>query len=151
MSDSNNNTPKNKKLTRREIREGAFILLYQLELTGGGKAELAEVLADCAETFGLDTSAAAIKMVDGVLENKGTIDAVISKYSASRKIERIPKISLSIMRLALYEMDYVPESETPDKAAMNEAIELSKEYAYEPDSKFISGLLGAYYKQKNGQ
>jgi N utilization substance protein B len=131
------------KLTRHEIREGALLLLYQAELGGG---ELAEILAECEEAFGFDANAEMLRLAEGVLGNKDAIDAVISKYSRTRKVERIPKINLVIMRLALYEMDFL--SDVPDKVAMNEAIELSKEYAYQPDSKFISGLLGNYYRDK---
>jgi len=131
------------KLTRHEIREGALILLYQAELTG---ADLPEILAECEEAFGLEGNAAITGLAAGVLENKDALDEIIAKYSQTRKVERVPKINLVITRLALYEMDFLPE--IPDKVAMNEAIELSKEYAYQPDSKFISGLLGAYYKDK---
>ena len=138
-----------KKLTRHETREAALLLLYQIELTGGGKEKIAEITADCVEAFGLEINAAAIKLVEGVLENKETLDEIIGKYSPVRKTERIPKINLTIMRMAVFEMDFSPE--IPDKVAMNEAIELSKEYAYKPDSQLISGLLGAYYKDKNNE
>jgi len=139
--------PAEKKLTRREMREAAFLLLYQVETAGGGEKEsLAEITLNCVETFGLLLNSAAVRLVEGVLDNKAVLDEIIAKYSPARKVERIPKINLTIMRIGLYEMDFQPE--TPDKVAMNEAIELSKEYAYETDSKLISGLLGAYYKDK---
>ena len=135
------------KLTRHEIREAALTLLYQAEILGA--SDIDEIKADSEEAFGLTVNSAVLKLAEGVLENKTVIDEIIEKYSATRKVERIPKINLSIMRMALYEMDFLPE--IPDKVAMNEAIELSKEYAYEPDSKLISGLLGAYYKDKNNE
>ncbi|MCL2696740.1 MAG: transcription antitermination factor NusB [Oscillospiraceae bacterium] len=137
---------KEQKLTRHEMREAAFILLYQAEITGGGKADLSVITLDCVETFGLVLNSASVRLAEGVLDNKEALDAIIEKHSRTRRIERIPKINLTIMRMGLYEMDFMPG--IPDKVAMNEAIELSKEYAYEPDSKLISGLLGSHYKDK---
>jgi N utilization substance protein B len=134
------------KLTRREMREAAFILLYQAELRAAGNPELAEITMDCVETFGLALNSASVRLAEGVLDNRDKLDEIIGRYSQTRKTGRIPKINLTIMRMGLYEMDFMPE--IPDKVAMNEAIELSKDYAYEPDSKLISGLLGAYYKDK---
>jgi N utilization substance protein B len=136
----------NEKLTRREMREAAFLLLYQVESAGGSKADLSVITLDCVETFGLVLNSASVRLAEGVLDNKAALDEIIGKYSPARKVERIPKINLTIMRMGLYEMDFMPE--IPDKVAMNEAIELSKDYAYPPDSKLISGLLGAYYKDK---
>jgi N utilization substance protein B len=136
-----------KKLTRREMREAAFLLLYQLELAGAGVEDLAETMAECVEAFGLEANSASVKLASGVLENKDAIDALITKYSPTRKIGRMAKINLVIMRIALYEMDYADE--TPDKVAVNEAIELSKKYALDADSKLISGLLGSYFREKN--
>jgi N utilization substance protein B len=95
----------------------------------------------------LEANSASVKLASGVLENKDEIDALITKYSPTRKIGRMAKINLVIMRIALYEMDYADE--TPDKVAVNEAIELSKKYALDADSKLISGLLGSYFREKN--
>jgi len=134
------------KLTRHEIREGALLLLYQAE---SGDAELREIIESCEEAFGFDANGSIVKLAQGVIDNREALDEIIAKYSLTRKVERIPKINLCITRLALYEMDFLPE--IPDKVAMNEAIELSKEYAYQPDSKFISGLLGAYYRDKHNE
>ncbi|MCL2638606.1 MAG: transcription antitermination factor NusB [Oscillospiraceae bacterium] len=134
------------KLTRREMREAAFLLLYQVEAAGGGKEDLSVITLDCVEMFGLVLNSASVKLAEGVLDNKDALDSIIEKYSQTRKVGRIPRINLTIMRMGLYEMDFMPE--IPDKVAMNEAIELSKDYAYEPDSKLISGLLGSYYKDK---
>jgi N utilization substance protein B len=142
----NKDNKKEQKLTRREMREAAFLLLYQVEQAGGGKELLGEITLDNVEMFGLVLNAASVKLAEGVLDNKAAIDEIIVKYSPARKLERIPKINLTIMRIGLYEMDFAPE--IPEKVAMNEAIELSKDYAYEPDSKLISGLLGSYYKDK---
>ncbi|MCL1822850.1 MAG: transcription antitermination factor NusB [Oscillospiraceae bacterium] len=136
------------KLTRHEIREAALMLLYQIELASGGTEDLSGIAADCVEAFGFAFNSTVVKLVEGILNNKAAIDEVIQKYSPTRKIERIPKINLCITRIAVYEMDFMPD--IPDKVAVNEAIELSKEYAYKPDSQFISGLLGAHYKEKTG-
>jgi len=132
-------------MNRREIREAAFLLLYQCELNDdalediieGDKTEF-ELTADAVDL------ARIIGTVQGVKEYAPEADAIIERYSKTRKIARIAKISLAIMRLAVYEMDKVPE--TPEKVAINEAIELCKKYGGDSDRGFISGILGSYYK-----
>ncbi|MCL2109011.1 MAG: transcription antitermination factor NusB [Oscillospiraceae bacterium] len=146
---------KNNKLNRHEIRQAALILLYQAEvleaIPSDGSLEPApdieNIKADCVEAFGLAVDSEVMKLVRGVLENKAALDEIINKYSPVRKVERIPKINLAIMRMALYEMDFM--AAVPDKVALNEAIELSKEFAFSPDSKLIGGLIGGYYKDKH--
>lgn len=133
-------------MTRHEEREAALILLFQMELNG---SDLDETLALTEEAFELETNSAVLKIASGVSEHKDEIDEIISRYSKTRAVSRISKVNITIMRIAVYEMLF--NSEVPDKVAINEAIELSKEYAEKQDSNFISGLLGSYYRDKNDE
>ena len=82
-------------------------------------------------------------MVDGTLAHREEIDAIIQKYSPKRSISRIAKLSLTILRLAVYEILY--DDLTPTNAAISEALLLAENYSYNTeDIRFINGLLGAY-------
>lgn len=126
------------RLTRREVREGAFIILYQTLF--GGTTE--EICAADEEAFGLARNEETDEIVNGVLKHDEELSGIIAKYSATRAVSRIAKINMVIMKIAVYEMKYCPR--IPNAAAINEAIELSKKYAYKADSSFINGVLNAY-------
>ena len=91
---------------------------------------------------------ALVEAAEAVAANAEAADAIIGKYSKTRKVERIAKVCVAIMRVALFEMDC--DEAVPDKVAVNEAIELCKKYADKADCAFVSGLLGNYYRDKNG-
>lgn len=128
-------------MTRREKREAAFLLLYQSQLNDDA---LEEILENDLTEFELQADESVVETARLAAENIPAADEIIGRYSKTRKIGRIAKISLAIMRLALYEMDRDPD--TPDKVAINEAIELCKKYADESDRHFVNGVLGNYYK-----
>lgn len=132
-------------MTRHEEREAAFILLFEMELNG---YDLNETLSVTEDAFELETNSAVLKIASGVTEHRKEIDEVISRYSKTRAINRISKVNLTITRIAVYEIMF--SDNVPDKVAINEAIELSKEYAEKQDSNFISGLLGSFYRDKYG-
>lgn len=130
-------------LTRREVREGAFLILYQT-MFGCTPEEIAQ--AD-EEAFGLVKNEETDEIVNGVLSHSDELEAVIAKYSTTRSVSRIAKINMVIMKIAAYEMKYCER--VPAAAAINEAVELSKKYAYKQDSGFINGVLNAYMEELN--
>ena len=135
-----NNT--SERLTRREIREGIFLLLFQNELSG---TEITELAGACEEAYEMTVTPEMIKTAQSVADRYEELDAVISEYSRTREVARIPKINKTILRLALYEITY--SDKIPPKAAVNEAVELSKKYAGKQDSAFINGILGNYIRK----
>ncbi|MBP3857161.1 MAG: transcription antitermination factor NusB [Ruminiclostridium sp.] len=130
------------KLTRREIREGIFLLLFQNELSGTAPAELAEA---CEEAYEMTVKQEMIKVADAVIAKYDELDGIISQFSKTREINRIPAVNKTILRLALYEIKY--SDKIPPKGAVNEAVELSKKYAEKRDSGFINGVLGNYIRK----
>lgn len=129
-------------MTKHEIREAAFIILYQKEITTQTIEEISE---NTYESFEMPVNKAVISLADSVWSNKEEIDEIINRYSPSRPTSRIAKVNLTILRIAVYELTYEKEK-VPPKVAINEAIELSKAYAQNNDRAFINGLLNSYYK-----
>lgn len=80
-------------------------------------------------------------LVTGVFGRLDEIDAVIRRYSKHWKIERIAKAELSILRLGVYELLYEPD--IPLRVSINEAVELSKEFADDNSFPFVNGILDA--------
>lgn len=130
-----------RKLTRHEMREAALLILFQMQLN---ISTLDEILEDSESSFELEYTKDSLKLVKGVTEHSDELNEIIAGYSPSRSIDRISAINMVIMKIALYEMKYCPS--VPKKAAINEAIEFSKEYAYKADTSFINGVLNSYYK-----
>lgn len=124
--------------TRHDIREAVFLILYQMEISG---STAAEIIADNEEEFELLVHPDMEKTANEVFSKREELDERIAKHSPKRVVNRIAKINLIIMRIAVYEMLY--DSRVPEKVAINEAIELAKKYSGEKDSAFINGVLDA--------
>ncbi|MDD6429799.1 MAG: transcription antitermination factor NusB, partial [Ruminococcus sp.] len=122
------------EMTRHETRECAFYILFEMQFQN----DTAEELFQVAEEADLLPITDAVKeMVNGVVAHEAELDEIISAYSTKRVINRIPKVNLSILRLALYEIRY--DAQMPMNAAIAEAISLAKAYGYQEDISFING------------
>ena len=81
-------------------------------------------------------------LVAGVYEHAAELDGYIDKYSVGWKYGRVSRTAAAIMKTAMYEVLYMPG--VPDRAAINEAIELAKRYETPETVSFINGLLGSF-------
>ncbi|GAA0091638.1 MAG: transcription antitermination factor NusB [Paraclostridium bifermentans] len=81
------------------------------------------------------------ELVESFNANKESIDSLINKYAKNWTINRMAKVDLAILRLAICEILYM--SEMPTKVSINEAIELAKLYCDDKSPKFINGILGS--------
>lgn len=81
-----------------------------------------------------------VRAVDGTVEHISDIDKIISENLKGWTIERLNKVDLAILRLAVYEMLY--DDETPDGIVINEAVEIAKKYSSDQAPGFINGILG---------
>lgn len=133
------------KLKRHEIREGAFLILYQL-LFGTTLEEIDELNA---EAFDMAKNEETNEIVNGVLEHDKELLEVIAKYSKTRAASRIAKVNLVILKIAVYEMKYCER--VPNAVAINEAVELAKKYSQKADSSFINGILSSYMRELDGK
>ena len=123
-------------MTRREIRNCAFILIYEKLLRDDPIEELYETADEIDDSVKI--------LVESVLEKAEELDGKISNYSTTRSITRIPKINLAILRIAFYEILY--DDLTPVNVAINEAVLLSQAYSYKEDTAFINGVLSSFAK-----
>ena len=80
-----------------------------------------------------------MQLVDGVLEHKKDLDALIGKYATNWKVSRMQIVDRNILRLGTYELLWL--NEVPAKVTMNEAIELAKDFGDEEAAKFVNGIL----------
>lgn len=137
------NTPENRNsISRYKMREQAFILCFEMLFSDTDVDELADNAGDARDEFLSDY---AISCARGVRENAEQIDSKISEnLKQGWKISRISRVSLAILRLAVYEMLYLEE--IPVSVSINEAVELSKKYTVQDDTSFINGVLGAVAK-----
>jgi N utilization substance protein B len=86
------------------------------------------------------------KLVIGVRKSREEIDEVITEYAPQWPIDQIKKVDLQILRIAIFE-GFI-EKITPPKVAIDEAIELAKEFGGNASDKFVNGVLGAIYEKK---
>ncbi len=135
------------KNTRRDARELALRMLYQLDI---GRQPVEEVLEAALAQSHLDGSnrTFAIDLVTGALEHRDTIDATLSQHATDWGIDRQSAVDRNILRLAAYELQYRPDS--PVAVLCNEAVELAKKYSTAESSKFVNGVLGSLARQPRG-
>lgn len=134
-------------MNRSEIREKAFRLIYSLEIQ---KTEKIDEQVELYLENNNITDENAIEYIKdavfGIEENKQEILDEISKYLKTEwKIERISKIDLCILELAIYEIKY---KELPFKVAINEAVELAKKYGEDTSGNFVNGILAKVVIEK---
>lgn len=130
-------------MSRREIRDNAFKLVFEQLVRNDDIDELYEIAEEVEEiTVNDDVK----KIVDGTLEHSSEIDGIISGYSRSRSISRISRLNLAILRIALYEAVY--DDNIPVNVAISEAVNLAETYAYQEDISFINGVLGAFARNQ---
>jgi len=146
-------------MTRNTAREIAVHLSYELNFADGPAAELLDrrLTADAfsalaeeddlyAEKPNAGQDAYIRRLVTGVAEHGAELDAYISKYARGWSFSRIPLVASAVMRVAMYEILYMPD--IPNSASINEAVEIAKKYETPETVKFINGILGSFVRQE---
>jgi N utilization substance protein B len=131
---------------RQKARDNAFKCIYQISFVDNFDVE--NVLRHCyEENENTESEKEYIsKVVFGVTTNLDSIDEIILKYLKNWTIERIFKIDLAILRVAIYEILYMDN--IPYKVSVNEAVELAKEYGNNDSKSFVNGLLAKVIEGK---
>lgn len=135
---------------RHIARSIALQTLFELDFTGFPVNSSPEEIAirNTAEFANDVVDDSFVKnLIDGVISKKEEIDLVISKAAPDWPIDKISMIDRNILRIGLFELLFSDSKEVPAKVAINEAIELSKNYGGEKSSKFVNGVLGCIYKE----
>lgn len=128
------------KMSRRELRENIFLLLFRIEFNT--REELQEQMEMFLETMPdlQESDATYIRnKVTAVLDDLDKMDETIMKICTGWRLERLGKAELAILRLAVYEM--IEDEDIPKGVAINEALELAKKYCSEDAPRFINGVL----------
>lgn len=123
--------------------------LYEWDFNGRKKDDLTDIVERNLEEFapGLDEVDFVWKLVTGVIKNIKKIDAVIEKAAPEWPLDKIAIIDRNALRIGLYELLYADPDEVPPKVAINEAIEIAKNFGGPNSGKFINGVLGTIYKE----
>lgn len=131
-------------MSRRLARQVAFQTLFQIDLA---QMDLETALRQRLEDVELDEENKAYvqTVVRGVMEQLTALDAQIAHVAKGWNVHRLGFVDRSILRLAIYEIVFMDE--IPVRVAVNEAVELAKEFGDEESPKFVNGLLGTVVRE----
>lgn len=122
-------------MRRSEQRRDAVFAGYQHDLTG---RPLAELLGD-ARPFTRELATA-------VESSRGELDEAIGRHARGWELKRIAPLELNVMRVALYEIEH--SEDVPAEVAIDEAVEIAKEYCGADAPGFVNGVLGAILRER---
>lgn len=131
-------------MKRALAREQAFILVFEKSFNDESVPELIDF---AVENCGWETDGFMSELAESTLEHLDAIDEAIEKHCVGWKKNRIPRVSLSIMRVACNEIMFMPD--IPVGVSIDEAVELAKKFASEEDAAYINGVLGTVAKNES--
>lgn len=133
-------------MNRSQAREQAFKLLYSLEVQHETSDEQTELYLENNDIIDKNTREYIVDVINGVKQNEEEINKlVIDNLKKDWQLQRIPKINIALLKLAIYEIIY---KEIPYKVAINEVVELAKKYGEDNAPIFINGILASVVKEK---
>ena len=125
---------------RRAARRSALQVLYEIDSVGHSWEDVVGRFKSVNSLSGEDFVFAQ-ELLNGVRENSGYIDELISRFAQSWPMDQLSLVDRSLLRLAIFEL--VIYGESPYKVVINEAVELAKGFGSENSSKFVNGVLGS--------
>lgn len=140
--------------SRHLARSVAMQSLYEWDFAAK-KGDLKELVERNIQEFGPgleDVNKDFIRtLASGVREHLAALDQIIEKAAPEWPLEQITIVDRNVLRLGLFELLYGNKDEVPPKVAINEAIELAKNFSGESSGKFVNGVLGTVYRELEGQ
>ena len=130
-------------MTRTEARNELFILIFEKQFSESTLEEIVESAIESRD-FSEDKDGYIVNSFKGVYNNLETIDNTISDNLIGWTIDRISKVSLAVLRLAIYEIKFIED--IPTSVTIDEAVELCKKYSTVEDASFVNGVLGSVVK-----
>ena len=128
-------------MKRREARELAFAILFEKTFKGDS---VQEIIDNATESRDLVVDDYVITTCSNIEQNQKSIDEKISANLTGWKLNRLSKITASVLRLAFYEILY--NDEVPYKVTINECVEIAKKYEGDQAGSFVNGVLGSLIK-----
>lgn len=128
-------------MTRREAREQAFCILFEQTVSGD---KVDDVLHNATEARDFIPDSFAEAVAFGAEENREEIDAAIKKNIRGWSMDRLSKVTLAVLRLAIYEILF--DDSIPTGVSINEAVELAKKFGGEEDAPYVNGVLSSVAK-----
>jgi len=128
-------------MKRREAREQAFILIFERSINHYTTDEIIDAAETCSD---IRIDEFAERIASGAEKEEEQIDALIQKSIRGWKMNRLSKVSLALLRMAIYEILF--EEDIPVSVSINEAIDLAKKYGGADDAPFVNGVLGTVAK-----
>jgi N utilization substance protein B len=124
--------------TRRQARELAMQALFSMDMQNDLSARMLESFL---ENFRPPQKARPFfsTLVNGVVEHRLELDAIIERFSKNWKISRMSGVDRNVMRIALYELIYC--ADIPPKVTINEAVDIGKKFGTEESGAFINGIM----------
>lgn len=129
-------------MKRSEAREQAFALTFERTINRDSVSRIIDA-AGLSKDMIVDDFAE--RLAEGAEQHEAEIDAQIEKNIRGWKMNRLSKVSLSLLRLAIYEILF--EDEIPVSVSINEAVDLAKKYGTAEDAPFVNGVLGSVAKE----
>lgn len=134
-------------MNRTKSRELAFKLIYEKEIQRIVEEDTLEIFFESNEIEEPEVKEYLKDILFGVSENEKKINGLIEKnLKENWTIDRVSKINISLLKIAIYEMIY---KKLPYKVAINEVVELAKQYSDDQASSFINGILASIVKEEN--
>lgn len=128
-------------MTRHQMRESAFLLTFERLFNDASREEILELAREC-ETVQVDERVE--QLFCAVDEKKEELDGEISKYLKNWTLSRISRVSLAVLRVAMYELLFVDDMETD--IVISEAVKITQEYTGKDDVSFVNGVLSSAAK-----
>lgn len=129
-------------MKRSEAREQAFVLTFERTINRDSVSRIIDAAGLSKDVIVDDF---AERLAEGAEQHEAEIDAQIEKNIRGWKMARLSKVSLSLLRLAIYEILF--EQEIPVSVSINEAVDLAKKYGTAEDAPFVNGVLGSVAKE----
>lgn len=121
---------------RSKARKRALDVLFESELRGVG---LGATLPERLESGEPPVNPYTVTLVEGVAAHQDRIDELLAAYSVGWSLDRMPTVDRNLLRLAVFEIMYVPE--VPDSVALSEAVQLAGDLSTDESAAFVNGLL----------
>lgn len=123
--------------------------LYEWDFSGKKTEELKPIVEKNIKEFGpgLESETFIWQLITGVVQHLKEINNIIEKAAPEWPLDQITIVDRNVLRIGLFELLYENKDEVPPKVAINEAIELAKNFGGESSGKFINGVLGTVYKE----